>query len=74
MTNKNIFGPTSGFVNQCLQPIKIELSVTSFKALGPLLLTGFNFNPGQTKVRVRKPKNPICLPGGRFEINVAEIQ
>ena len=28
----------------------------------------------QTKVRVRKPKIPIWLPGGHFEINVAENQ
>ena len=28
----------------------------------------------QTKVRVRKPKNPIWLPGGHFEINIAENQ
>ena len=27
-----------------------------------------------TKVRVRKPKNPIWLPVGHFEINVAENQ
>ena len=27
-----------------------------------------------TKVRVRKPKNPIWLPGGHFEINIAENQ
>ena len=28
----------------------------------------------QTKVRVRKPKIPIWLPGGHFEINIAENQ
>ena len=28
----------------------------------------------QTKVRVRKPKNPIWPPGGHFEINIAENQ
>ena len=28
----------------------------------------------QTKVRVWKPKNPICPPGGHFEINVTENQ
>ena len=28
----------------------------------------------QTKVRVRKPKNPIWLPGGHFESDVAENQ
>ena len=28
----------------------------------------------QTNVRVRKPKNPIWLPGGHFEINIAENQ
>ena len=28
----------------------------------------------QTKVRVRKPKNPIWLPDGHFEINIAENQ
>ena len=27
-----------------------------------------------TKVRVRKPKIPIWLPGGHFEINIAENQ
>ena len=26
----------------------------------------------QTKVRVREPKNPIWLPGGQFEIKIAE--
>ena len=28
----------------------------------------------QTKVRVQKPNIPIWLPGGHFEINVAENQ
>ena len=28
----------------------------------------------QTKVRVWKPKNPIWLPGGHFEINITENQ
>ena len=28
----------------------------------------------QSKVRVRKPKNPIWLPGGHFESDVAENQ
>ena len=28
----------------------------------------------QTKVKVQKPKNPIWLPGGHFEINIAEYQ
>ena len=28
----------------------------------------------QTKVRVQKPKIPIWLPGGHFEINIAENQ
>ena len=28
----------------------------------------------QTKVRGRKPKIPIWLPGGHFEINIAENQ
>ena len=27
----------------------------------------------QTKVWFRKPKNPICLPGGHFESDVTEI-
>ena len=28
----------------------------------------------QTKVGVRKPKIPIWLPGGHFDINIAENQ
>ena len=58
----------------------LKLTVLKINSLLPMYISIVPLKFGvdiqsQTKVRVRKQKkNPIWLPGGRFEINVDENQ
>ena len=64
--NRGAYQPTS--LKWCPPPglLPIYISIVPLKFAVDI--------QSQIKVRVRKPKIPIWLPGGHFEINIAENQ
>ena len=53
--------------------LKINRLLPIYTSIVPLKF-GVDIQSQITKVRVRKLTNPIWLPGGHFEINIAENQ
>ena len=67
---KNQYGCQAAILK--LTSLKINRLLPIYTSTVPLKFRGDI--QSQTKVRVRKPKNPIWPPGGHFEINVTQNQ